>query len=67
MTGSASTASAWITWRSLFRSAASLDALVDNLKSAGVPTEGVKTHPVLGKEYVVFRDPDNVQWEAFML
>jgi catechol 2,3-dioxygenase-like lactoylglutathione lyase family enzyme len=44
-----------------------LDALVDNLKSAGVPTEGVKTHPVLGKEYVVFRDPDNVQWEAFMV
>ena len=44
-----------------------LDILVDSLRSAGVPTEGVKTHPVLGKEYVVFRDPDNVQWEAFML
>ena len=43
-----------------------LDTLVDNLKAAGVPTEGVKTHPALGKEYVVFRDPDNVQWEAFM-
>jgi len=44
-----------------------LDTLVDSLKAAGVPTEGVTTHPVLGKEYVVFRDPDNVQWEAFML
>jgi len=32
-----------------------------------VPTEGVNTRPVLGKEYVVFRDPDSVQWEAFML
>ena len=44
-----------------------LDVLVDNLKATGVATEGVKTHPVLGKEYVVFRDPDNVQWEAFLV
>ena len=44
-----------------------LDVLVDNLRETGVATEGVKTHPVLGKEYVVFRDPDNVQWEAFLV
>ena len=44
-----------------------LDVLVDNLMATGVATEGVRTHPVLGKEYVVFRDPDNVQWEAFLV
>jgi glyoxylase I family protein len=45
---------------------AELDTLVDDLRTAGVPTHGVLTHPVLGTPYVVFRDPDNVQWEAFM-
>ena len=44
-----------------------LDVLVDNLEATGAATEGVRTHPVLGKEYVVFRDPDNVQWEAFLV
>jgi glyoxylase I family protein len=44
-----------------------LDSLVDSLRAGGVPTEGVMTHPVLHKEFVVFRDPDNVQWEAFMM
>jgi glyoxylase I family protein len=44
-----------------------LDSLVDSLRAGGVPTEGVTTHPVLQKEFVVFRDPDNVQWEAFMM
>jgi glyoxylase I family protein len=45
---------------------AELDTLVDDLRTAGVPTHGVLTHPVLGTPYVVFRDPDNVQWEAIM-
>lgn len=42
-----------------------LDSLVDRLRAAGVETQGVETDPVLGKEYVAFRDPDNVQWEAY--
>jgi catechol 2,3-dioxygenase-like lactoylglutathione lyase family enzyme len=35
------------------------------LRSAGVDTEGVETDPLLGKEYVAFRDPDNVQLELY--
>lgn len=44
-----------------------LDALVERLRAAGVHTEGVEVDPVLNKEYVCFRDPDNVQWEAYMV
>jgi catechol 2,3-dioxygenase-like lactoylglutathione lyase family enzyme len=44
-----------------------LDTLVERLRAAGVATQGVVTHPVLGKDFVTFRDPDNVQWEAFMV
>jgi glyoxylase I family protein len=44
---------------------ASLDELVERLRSGGVETEGVETDPTLNKEYVAFRDPDNVQWEFF--
>jgi glyoxylase I family protein len=44
-----------------------LEALVDRLRGAGVETEGIEVDPVLGKEYAAFRDPDNVQWEAFMV
>lgn len=43
-----------------------LDSLVERLRAAGVHTEGVETDPVLNKEYVAFRDPDNVQCEAYM-
>ncbi|HYV02102.1 MAG TPA: VOC family protein [Actinomycetota bacterium] len=46
---------------------AELDSLVERLRAAGVATEGVETDVVLGKEYVAFRDPDNVQWEAYMV
>jgi catechol 2,3-dioxygenase-like lactoylglutathione lyase family enzyme len=45
---------------------AGLDSLVERLAAAGVETAGVETDPALGKEYVAFRDPDNVQWEAYM-
>jgi glyoxylase I family protein len=45
---------------------AELDSLVGRLATAGVETKGVETDSVLGKEYVAFRDPDNVQWEAYM-
>jgi catechol 2,3-dioxygenase-like lactoylglutathione lyase family enzyme len=43
-----------------------LDSLVERLRAAGVKTEGVETDVVLGKPYVAFRDPDNVQCEAYM-
>ncbi len=42
-----------------------LEQLVERLGSAGVETAGIETDPVLGKEYVGFRDPDNVQWEFY--
>jgi catechol 2,3-dioxygenase-like lactoylglutathione lyase family enzyme len=43
-----------------------LDDVVSALEQASVPTAGVETDPVLGKQYVAFRDPDNVQWEFFL-
>lgn len=46
---------------------AELDAIVERLRAAGVETKGVETDVVLGKEYVAFRDPDNVQCEAYMM
>jgi len=42
-----------------------LEAAVAALRGASVETEGIETDPVLGKEYVAFRDPDNVQWEFY--
>lgn len=42
-----------------------LEELVERLAAAGVDTAGIETDPVLGKEYVCFRDPDNVQWEFY--
>ena len=47
-------------------SRAELDSLVERLATAGVETKGVETDPALGKELVAFRDPDNVQCEAYM-
>ena len=44
---------------------ATLDGLVERLGAQGVDTAGVETDPVLNKEYVCFRDPDNVQWEFY--
>jgi catechol 2,3-dioxygenase-like lactoylglutathione lyase family enzyme len=44
---------------------ATLEELVERLEGAGVETAGVELDPVLGKEYVAFRDPDNVQWEFY--
>ena len=45
-----------------------LERLVASLREAGVETEGIEVEPKLGlnKEYVCFRDPDNVQLEFFM-
>lgn len=43
-----------------------LEALVARLRDAGVQTQGIERDPVLDKDYVAFRDPDNVQCEAYM-
>jgi glyoxylase I family protein len=48
------------------RDRADLESLVDRLRAAGVETEGIERDPLLDKEYVAFRDPDNVQCEAYM-
>jgi len=45
---------------------AELEALVTTLRGAGVQTEGVEHDHVLDKDYVAFRDPDNIQWEAYL-
>ena len=38
---------------------------IGRLRADGVETAGVELDPVLNKEYVCFRDPDNVQWEFY--
>lgn len=43
-----------------------LERLESSLRAAGVETAGIEMDPVLGKEYVAFRDPDNVQWEFYI-
>jgi glyoxylase I family protein len=45
---------------------ADLESLVERLRGSGVETEGIERDPLLDKEYVAFRDPDNVQCEAYM-
>jgi glyoxylase I family protein len=45
---------------------AELEKAVEVLRAAGVHTEGIEVDPLLNKEYVCFRDPDNVQWEFYM-
>jgi catechol 2,3-dioxygenase-like lactoylglutathione lyase family enzyme len=42
-----------------------LERIVEAVRSAGVSTEGIEVDPTLNKEYVCFRDPDNVQWEFY--
>ena len=44
---------------------ATLDELVERLRAEGSETAGVEHDPVLDKDYVAFRDPDNVQWEFY--
>ena len=43
-----------------------LEGLERSLRDAGVDTAGIEHDPVLDKDYVAFRDPDNVQWEFYM-
>lgn len=42
-----------------------LEAAVEAVRGAGIETQGIETDPLLGKEYVAFRDPDNTQWEFY--
>jgi glyoxylase I family protein len=42
-----------------------LEKVVAALEEASVDTAGIEVDPVLNKEYVCFRDPDNVQWEFY--
>lgn len=42
-----------------------LEKAVETLRKAGVNTRGIQLEPALDKEFVCFRDPDNVQWEFF--
>jgi uncharacterized glyoxalase superfamily protein PhnB len=43
-----------------------LEEVTAALERASVATAGVEMDPVLGKPYVAFRDPDNVQWEFYL-
>jgi catechol 2,3-dioxygenase-like lactoylglutathione lyase family enzyme len=43
-----------------------LERIEGSLRGAGVETAGIEFDPVLQKEYVAFRDPDNVQCEFYM-
>ncbi len=45
---------------------AALQELADQLKAAGVPTNGVETFAPTGNRYVSFRDPDNIQLECWL-
>ena len=44
-----------------------LEALVERLRAVRTETEGIEHDAVLDKDYVAFRDPDNVQWEFYMV
>lgn len=45
---------------------AALHALVKTLNEAGVENSGVQVYAPNGKQYVVFRDPDNIQLEYWL-
>ena len=44
-----------------------LEGLVERLQAEGSETQGIEHDPVLDRDYVAFRDPDNVQWEFYMV
>lgn len=43
-----------------------LEQLEGALRAAGVETAGIEHDPVLDKDHVAFRDPDNVRWKFYM-
>lgn len=46
---------------------ATLEELVERLRAEGAETQGIEHDSILDKDYVAFRDPDNVQWEFYMV
>ena len=44
-----------------------LNRVAKGLSEAGVENTGVKTDPILQKQYVAFKDPDRIQWEFYMV
>ncbi len=44
-----------------------LQRVAKGLNDAGIENTGVKTDPVLQKQYVAFKDPDRIQWEFYMV
>ena len=44
-----------------------LQRVAKGLSDAGIENTGVKTDPVLQKQYVAFKDPDRIQWEFYMV
>ena len=46
---------------------ATLEELVGRLRAEGAETQGIEHDSILDKDYVAFRDPDNVQWEFYMV
>jgi glyoxylase I family protein len=44
-----------------------LKRFAKGLSDANVENTGVKTDPVLQKQYVAFKDPDRIQWEFYMI
>lgn len=43
-----------------------LEKVLGTLKTARISTQGIQIEPALNKEFVCFRDPDNIQWEFFV-
>jgi glyoxylase I family protein len=46
------------------RTRAEMERVVDALRAAGVPTQGIQPD-ALGPGVLSFRDPDNIAWELF--
>ncbi|MGF1671634.1 MAG: bleomycin resistance protein, partial [Balneolaceae bacterium] len=44
-----------------------LSRVAGELDKANVWSTGVKTGPTLNKKYVVFKDPDRISWEYYMV
>ena len=44
-----------------------LERVAKGLTDEGIENTGVKTDPVLQKQYVAFKDPDRIQWEFYMV
>lgn len=41
-------------------------AVESQLRAAGVTSSGIQRDPTTGASVVVFRDPDNIQWEFYV-